>query len=232
MGQSRLRGIRRARTRPAPPGSTTTSRAAVITSASISGWPGSSSNWYRTAQSLRDTTGPSLGRAVRFLAGQGVRQFIDLGSGIPTVGNVHEIAQKFAPRARVVYVDNDPVAVVHGQTLLADSPRTAVIEADLRRTDAILAHPDLRTLVDLSQPVAVLAEAVLHFLLDGDDPQAVVGRYRDNVAPGSYLVISHLTSEHRAQEMTGIGRLGAQAGTRRHHAAAPRSRPYSMAGTW
>jgi hypothetical protein len=105
---------------------------------------------------------------------------------------VHEIAQNVAPQARLVYVDNDPVAVAHGQTLPADNPRTAVIEADLRRTDAILAHPDLRTFVDLSQPVAVLAAAVLHFVLDGDDPQAVVGRYRGNVAPGSYLVISHL----------------------------------------
>lgn len=153
-----------------------------------------------------------LGRAVRFLAGQGIRQFIDLGSGIPTVGNVHEIAQKITPDARVVYVDNDPVAVTLGRRLLADNPRTTVIEADLRNTDTILAHPDLQALVDLSQPVAVLAVAVLHFLLD-DDPQTVVGYYRDAVAPGSYLVISHLTGEHRAQEMASISRLGTQAGT-------------------
>ena len=161
-----------------------------------------------------------LGRAVRFLAGQGVRQFIDLGSGKPTVGNVHEIAQNVAPQARVVYVDNDPVAVVHGRILLADNPRTAVIEADLRqhRRDPgppRPAHPRRH------EPARCrLGRNVLHFLLDGDDPQAVVGRCRDNVAPGSLLVISHLTSEHRAQEMTGISRLGAQAGT----PSTPRSR--------
>jgi hypothetical protein len=111
-----------------------------------------------------------LGGAVRVLAGQRVRQFIDLGSGIPAIGKAHEIAQNVAPQARVVYVDNDPVAVVHGQTLLADNPRTAVIEADLRRTDAILTRPDLHSLVDVSQPVTVLAGAVLHLLLDGHDP--------------------------------------------------------------
>ncbi|HYS35933.1 MAG TPA: SAM-dependent methyltransferase, partial [Pseudonocardiaceae bacterium] len=151
-----------------------------------------------------------LGRAVRFLAGQGIRQFIDLGAG-PTAGNVHEIAQKIAPDASVVYVDNDPVAVALGRRLLADNPHTTVIEADLRHTDTILAHPDLQALVGVRQPVAVLAVAVLHFLLD--DPHAVVGLYRDAVAPGSYLVISHLTREHRAQEMAGISRLGTQAGT-------------------
>jgi SAM-dependent methyltransferase len=151
-----------------------------------------------------------LGRAVRFLAGQGIPQFIDLGSGIPTVGNVHEIAQKIAPDARVVYADNDRVAVTLGRRLLADNPRTTVIEADLRHTDTILAHPDLQALVDVRQPVGVLAVAVLHFLLDA--PHAVVGLYRDAVAPGSYLVISHLTGEHRAEEMAGISRLGTQAG--------------------
>jgi SAM-dependent methyltransferase len=152
-----------------------------------------------------------LGRTVRFLVGRGIRQFIDLGSGLPTVGNVHAIAQNIAPDARVVYVDKDPVAVALGRRLLADNPHTTVIEADLRHTDTILAHPDLQALVDVRQPVGVLAVAVLHFLLDA--PHAVVGLYRDAVAPGSYLVISHLTGEHRAQEMAGISRLGTQAGT-------------------
>jgi hypothetical protein len=107
-----------------------------------------------------------LRRAVRFLADQGVRQFLDIGSGIPTVGNVHEVAQAAAPDARVVYVDTDPVAVAHSRAILAGDQQTAVVEADGRDPAAVLAHPDVTGLLDLSRPVGLLMVALLHFVLD------------------------------------------------------------------
>ncbi|MGC9665975.1 SAM-dependent methyltransferase [Planosporangium sp. 12N6] len=143
-----------------------------------------------------------LRRAVRFLVDQGVRQFLDLGSGIPTVGNVHEIAQAAAPDARVVYVDIDPVAVTDSQLMLAGNERATAIHADLRRPAQVLADPQLRALLDLDQPVAVLMVAVLHFVPDSDDPAGIVAAYRDTVAPGSYLALSHATpdgQEERAE---------------------------------
>lgn len=140
-----------------------------------------------------------LRRAVRHLAASGVDQFLDLGSGIPTVGNVHEVAAAANPDARVVYVDADPVAVAHSFSLLADFPQAAVIQADLRRPSAILSHPELTRLIDLSRPVAVLMIAVLHFVADEDDPAAVVATYRDATAPGSYLAITHATSDYQPQ---------------------------------
>ncbi|HEX5495251.1 MAG TPA: SAM-dependent methyltransferase [Mycobacteriales bacterium] len=132
-----------------------------------------------------------LRRAVRTLAEAGVDQFLDLGSGIPTVGNVHEIARTVNPAARVVYVDIEPVAVAQSRAILLDIPHTAVVAADLRRPDQVLGHPDLRALLDPSRPVAVLMVAVLHFVPDSQNPAAVVAGYRDAVAPGSYLVVSH-----------------------------------------
>ena len=147
-----------------------------------------------------------LARAVRYLVRQGVRQFLDLGSGIPTVGSVHEIAQAEAPDARVVYVDNDPVAVAHSRMILDDNEGTAVVQADLRHPHAILANPDVRAVVELDEPIAVLMIAVLHFVPDGDDPAGIVAGYRAAVAPGSYVAVSHATQdgqpeladEHRA----------------------------------
>ncbi|MGH3679798.1 MAG: SAM-dependent methyltransferase [Natronosporangium sp.] len=132
-----------------------------------------------------------LRRAVRYLLGAGVRQFLDIGSGIPTVGNVHEVAQQAAPDSRVVYVDVDPVAVAHSQELLAGDDRSAVIQEDLRRPDRILTHPVVRELLDLREPVAVLLVAVLHFVPDADAPHAAVAAIRDALAPGSYLALSH-----------------------------------------
>src|SRR5689334_8693366 len=144
-----------------------------------------------------------LRRAVQYLAHQGVRQFLDLGSGIPTVGNVHEIAQRDAPGSRVVYVDIEPVAVSHSRTLLEDNPDTAVAQLDLRRPDQVLDSPEVRDLLDLTRPVAVLAVAVLHFLPDSDDPAGVLARYRDAVAPGSRLVVSHASlSPERLMEQS------------------------------
>jgi SAM-dependent methyltransferase len=142
-----------------------------------------------------------LRRAVRYLVGAGVRQFLDLGSGIPTVGNVHQIAQAAAPDARVLYVDIDPVAVTHTRQILADNPHATAIQADLRRADVILDHPDLRDLLDLHQPVAVLLVSVLHFVTNADDPAAAIARFRDALPTGSYLVISHLTSDSRPADI-------------------------------
>ena len=139
-----------------------------------------------------------LRRMVCFLAAEaGIRQFLDLGSGIPTVGNVHEIAQAVDPTCRVVYVDIDPVAVAHSQAILAGNRYATAVRADVRHPLCILAQPEVRALLDLDQPVAVLLIAVLHFLPDADDPAGVFDAYRDAVPPGSYLALSHLTDDFR-----------------------------------
>ncbi|GAA4840121.1 SAM-dependent methyltransferase [Saccharopolyspora rosea] len=138
-----------------------------------------------------------LRRAVEFCATEGIRQFLDLGSGIPTVGNVHEVAQAVAPDSRVVYVDNESVAVASSRSMLRGNPRAATAWADLRDPEAVLGSPEVAALLDLSRPVALLMVAVLHFVLDDDHPASIVARYRDALAPGSYLVVSHATSEGR-----------------------------------
>jgi SAM-dependent methyltransferase len=140
-----------------------------------------------------------LGRAVRYLAGQGIAQFLDIGSGIPTQGNVHEVAQAASPGARVVYADTDPVVVAHSQAILAGRPDAAVIRADLRDPAAILADPTVRRLIDFRQPVGLLLVAVLHFLDDADDPWQIVATLRDALAPGSFLVVSHSTTDDRPE---------------------------------
>jgi SAM-dependent methyltransferase len=140
-----------------------------------------------------------LGRAVRYLAGQaGIRQFLDIGSGIPTMGNVHEIAQQAAPDARVAYVDNDSVAVQHSRAILARNDNAIAIQADLRRPREILDSPQLGDLLDLSQPTALLLVAILHFFPDSDEPAALVAELLDALAPGSYVVISHGTTDGQA----------------------------------
>ena len=140
-----------------------------------------------------------LGRAVRFLTEAGISQFLDIGSGIPTQGNVHEVAGESCPSARVVYADIDPVAIAHSKAILAGHPSAAVIQADLRDPDAILDHPVTRRLIDLDQPVGLLLVAVVHFLGDADEPWALVAALRDRLPPGSYLVLSHATSESRPE---------------------------------
>ena len=136
-----------------------------------------------------------LGRAVRLLLGAGIRQFVDLGSGIPTQLNVHEIAQRGDPDARVAYVDNDPAAVAHSRHLLRGNARAVAIEADLRDPAAVSGHADVTALIDFSKPVGLLIVGVLHFVADADDPARVVGTLANMLAPGSYLAISHATHE-------------------------------------
>jgi SAM-dependent methyltransferase len=136
-----------------------------------------------------------LRRAVTMLVESGVRQFLDLGSGIPTVGNVHEIAQGVAPESRVMYVDVDTVAIAHGQAILADNPLADAVRGDMRAADEVLAHPRIVELIDFTRPVAVLMVAVLHFVPDSDRPAEIIARYHEACAPGSYLVISHASRE-------------------------------------
>ena len=133
-----------------------------------------------------------LGRVVRFLAGEaGIRQFLDIGSGIPTANNVHQVAQDTAAGSRVVYVDNDDIAVAHSRLLLADNPDATVIQGDLREPAKILADPETQLLLDFTQPVAVFLVAVLHFIPDTGQAAEIVATLRDALPPGSYLVICH-----------------------------------------
>jgi hypothetical protein len=143
-----------------------------------------------------------LRRAVQFLVESGVTQFLDVGSGIPTVGNVHEVAQNANPDSTVVYVDIDPVAVIHSQQILAGNRRATAIQADIREPDRILNHPELQALLDLDQPVALLMLCVLHFIPDDQDPPGLIGRYRDRLAPGSYLAASHVTGDDDSENHT------------------------------
>jgi O-methyltransferase involved in polyketide biosynthesis len=138
-----------------------------------------------------------LARAVQFCAEQGIRQFLDLGSGLPTMDNVHEVAFRTSPDARVVYVDNDPVAVTYARALLAKSPRVAAVEADLRHPEQVLELAQSAGQLDLSQPVAVLMVAILHFIPGQDNAARIVGTFTGATVPGSYLILSHAT--HDAQ---------------------------------
>jgi hypothetical protein len=136
-----------------------------------------------------------LRRVVSNLAAGGVRQFLDLGSGIPTVGNVHEIAQQANPDCRVVYVDCDLVAVAHSQSILRGNDRAVAVHADFGNADEVLDHPEVRSMLDFEKPIAVLFFAVLHFVPDADDPIGIVARYIDRLAAGSYVAISHACSD-------------------------------------
>jgi SAM-dependent methyltransferase len=134
-------------------------------------------------------------RAVRFAADEGIDQFLDIGSGIPTFGNVHEIAQTARPGAHVVYVDHDPVAVAHSEAVLRDNEDADVVAADLLKPQEILATAQVQRLIDLNRPVALLLVAILHFVEDADDPYAAVAELRDALAPGSLLVLTHASYE-------------------------------------
>lgn len=142
-----------------------------------------------------------LRRSVTYLVGQGIVQFLDLGSGIPTVGNVHEVAQRHSPDVRVLYVDLDPLAVAHSTALLGDNPRAAALQADARRPATILADPLARRLIDFDRPVGVLLLALLHFVTDDDEAYELVRVLRDALPSGSYLAISHATYEDAPREV-------------------------------
>jgi hypothetical protein len=145
-----------------------------------------------------------LRRAVRFMVAAGVRQFIDIGAGLPTAGNTHEIAQRAAPEARVVYVDNDPIVLAHGRALLATNHSTTVVSADLRQPAELIGHPEVRRLIDFGQPVGVLLIAMTHFLAE-HEREPVMGALRTAVAPGSYLAATHVTSDrHPAEAVEGV----------------------------
>jgi hypothetical protein len=136
-----------------------------------------------------------LGRAVRYMADRGVTQFLDLGSGLPTAQNTHQIAQGIKPEARVVYVDNDPSVSVHGQALLTRDDSTVVVLADVRAPDELLALPAIAGFLDCSQPVGLILNAVIHHLNDDENPHGIVARYREALAPGSYLHLTHFCDE-------------------------------------
>jgi hypothetical protein len=156
-----------------------------------------------------------LGRTVRYLAGEaGIRQFLDIGSGLPATANVHEIAQAVDPSCRVAYVDNDPMVLAHARALLASSPegRTAYIQADLKSPLDILSSPSVRSVIDFDQPVALMLVAVLHFLGDEDKPETALKTLLDALPPGSYLAASHITAEHEPEGIAAGQRLYREAG--------------------
>lgn len=132
-------------------------------------------------------------RAVRFAVDRGITQFLDIGSGIPTFGNVHEIAQSACPGARVVYVDNDPVAVAHSRAVLDGNADAAIVPADLRDPRSILEHPETQRLLDFDRPIALMLVAIVHFLHDDEDPAGIIAVLRDALVPGSAMVITHAT---------------------------------------
>jgi hypothetical protein len=168
-----------------------------------------------TAQITARENRAFLGRAVRYLATEaGIGQFLDIGTGLPTANNVHEVAQAAVPSARVVYVDNDPLVMAHARALLTSSPqgRTAYIQADLRDPAAILSSPALREVLDFSQPVALVIVAVLHFIDDEFTPGAALATLLDALPSGSWLAASHATGEHVPAEGTAAVRTYRKSG--------------------
>ncbi|WUS68975.1 SAM-dependent methyltransferase [Kitasatospora sp. NBC_01246] len=169
--------------------------------ASVKAWPA-------LPTSMR-TTRTFMQRVVRHLAEEHkVRQFLDIGTGIPTSPNVHEIAQGIAPEARVAYVDNDPIVLTHARALMSSTEegRTSYIDADFRDVDSIIGAPQLREVLDLAQPVALSLIAIVHFVLDQDDPQGIVRRFMDELAPGSFLALTVFTGDTDPVGVGGVGR--------------------------
>lgn len=158
----------------------------------IEGWPGVP----KIAQANR----AFMRRAVSYAVGEGVTQFLDIGSGIPTFGSVHEVAETLDPASRVLYVDNDPVAVAHSRAVLQDSPRAEVVSADFRSPQDVLHSPEADRLLDFGQPVALLLVALLHFIEDKDDPWKTLAEFRDVLAPGSVLIVTHASTEGESRK--------------------------------
>jgi hypothetical protein len=158
-----------------------------------------------------------LGRAVRYLAAEaGVGQFLDIGTGLPSANNVHEVAQAVNPATRVVYADNDPIVLAHARALLASGPQgaTAYLEADVREPEKILSGQVTRATLDFTEPIALMLVAVLHFILDEDDPRRIVRTLVDALPSGSYVVASHATAEHNPEGLSGAGRAYSEGGVR------------------
>jgi hypothetical protein len=156
-----------------------------------------------------------MARAVRYLvADAGIRQFLDIGTGLPTTDNVHEVAQRIAPDSRIVYADNDPIVLAHARALLTSDPRgaTAYIQADLREPETILNHPATRSTLDFSKPIALMLVAILHFLVDEDRPAEIVRTLVDALPAGSFLVASHITAEHDPEGVHGLEQTYRQSG--------------------
>ncbi|MEO3876412.1 SAM-dependent methyltransferase [Nonomuraea sp. B12E4] len=147
-----------------------------------------------------------LGHAVHAVAESGIRQFLDLGTGLPTQENVHQVAARVSPGSRVVYVDNDPIVLVHARALLAENADTIVVEADMREPKDFLRHPEITGHLDFEQPLAVLMLAVLHFIPDDDVVEGIVREVREVLPSGSYLIISHVTVGELQGDVVGEGR--------------------------
>jgi len=156
-----------------------------------------------------------LGRAVRYLTRDaGVRQFLDIGTGIPSAGNVHDVAQEIAPESRVLYVDNDPIVLAHARALMSGTPQGSVafIQADLREPEAILGDPAVAGTLDLAEPVGLVLIGVMHHLRDSDDPRRIVATLVDALAPGSYLVLSQSTPDFDPDAMGALAAASEQGG--------------------
>ncbi|MGW5741156.1 SAM-dependent methyltransferase [Amycolatopsis sp. NPDC003861] len=154
-----------------------------------------------------------LRRAVRFGASQGIRQFLDVGSGMPTVGHVHEVAQSIDPASRVVYVDNEPIAVAHSEIVLQDNANAEMVQADAERPADVLGHPAAERLLDFTEPVMLIMAAFIHFVPDSRDPAGLIAAYRDALAPGSYLALSSGTFEGQGEEVRRAAELYQQSVT-------------------
>jgi hypothetical protein len=141
-----------------------------------------------------------LQRSVKWLAENGIRQFIDIGAGLPTGNNTHDAVQRVAPDARILYVDNDPLVEIHAKSLLEGVPGTAFITADFRDPEGLLGHEQTRAMIDFTQPVALLLVTVTHFVSDEDDPWGLVRRYVSEIAPGSYIALSAISSDRQVSE--------------------------------
>ena len=156
-----------------------------------------------------------LGRAVRYLTRDaGIRQYLDIGTGIPSAGNVHDVAQEVAPESRVLYVDNDPIVLAHARALMAGTAEgpVAFIQADLREPEAILSDPAVAGTLDLAQPVGLVLIGVMHHLRDDDDPRRIVATLVDALAPGSYLVLSQSTPDFDPDAMRALAAASEQGG--------------------
>ncbi|SDG53695.1 S-adenosyl methyltransferase [Sinosporangium album] len=152
-----------------------------------------------------------LGRSVRFMVNAGIRQFLDIGTGLPTLQNVHQVAQAIEPESRVAYVDNDPVVGVHGRAILARTENVTMVEGDLRRPQEILDQPAVRQLIDFDRPVGVMLLAIMHFISDKEDPMSIIQTLREAMAPGSYFVLSHVAIDARPAAAPGVEQVYSKA---------------------